>query len=77
MNQGKLLLIKQEMEHLNIAVLGVSELKWTGMEYLQSQNYKGFYLGNGKLRGREVAEIRCNTGSQGLQGQTELYPSDF
>lgn len=36
MNQGKLLIIKQQMECLNIAVLGVGELKWTGMEHLQS-----------------------------------------
>lgn len=55
MNQGKLLIIKQEMECLHIVVFGVGELKWTGMEHLQSNNYKGSYLGNGKLRGSEVA----------------------
>ena len=31
MNQGKLEVVKQEMERVNINILGISELKWTGM----------------------------------------------
>ena len=31
MNQGKLEVIKQEMARVNISILGISELKWTGM----------------------------------------------
>ena len=31
MNQGKLEVVKQEMERVNIDILGISELKWTGM----------------------------------------------
>lgn len=50
MNQDKLEILKQEMECLNITVLGVSTLKWTGMRYFQSDNYKLFYSGNDKLR---------------------------
>ena len=36
MNQGKLEVVKQEMERVNIDILGISELKWTGMgEFIQ------------------------------------------
>ena len=50
MNQGKLEIIKQETECLNIVVLGVSELKWTGMRHFQSDNYKVFYSGNDQIK---------------------------
>ena len=36
MNQGKLVVIKQEMARLNIDILGISELKWTGMDEFNS-----------------------------------------
>lgn len=48
--QGTLKTVKQEGEHLNIVVLGVRKLKWTGMGHSQSGNYKAFYSGNEKLR---------------------------
>ena len=48
MNQGKVETIKQEGECVNIAVLGVSELKWIAMGYIQLDNYKMFYLRNDK-----------------------------
>lgn len=57
MNQGKMKIIKEEMEHLNIAVLGVSELKWTGMQHFQSDNYEVFYSGHDKLRRNGVASL--------------------
>lgn len=37
-------------ECLNAAILGVNELKWTGLEYFQSQNYKTFDSGNDKQK---------------------------
>ena len=40
MNPKKLQTVDQEMEHTNIAVLGVSEPKWTGVGYFQSHNFK-------------------------------------
>lgn len=57
MNQSKLKIIKEEMEQLNIAVLGISELKWTGMKHFQSDNYKLFYSGHDKLRRNGVASL--------------------
>lgn len=53
MNHGKLEIVKPKMEHLNIPVLDVRELKWTGMGYFQAGNYKLFYSGNDKVRKME------------------------
>lgn len=50
-------IVKQEMEYVNIAVLGVSKLKWPGMGHFLSGNCKEFYLGNKKLRKNGVALI--------------------
>ena len=41
MNQGKLEVVKQEMARLNVNILGISELKWTGMGKLNSDDYCG------------------------------------
>ena len=38
MNQGKLEVVKQEMERVNIDILGISELKWTGMDEFNSED---------------------------------------
>lgn len=68
MNQGRLEIVKQEMEYLNIAVLGVSELKWTWMEDLHSGNYKMFYNGHDKLRRNKVSLIRRQDVTQAVRG---------
>ena len=39
MNQGKLEVVKQEMEKVNIDILGISELKWTGMGEFNSDDH--------------------------------------
>ena len=39
MNQGKLEIVKQEMERVNIDILGISELKWTGMGKFNSDDH--------------------------------------
>ena len=39
MNQGKLDMVKQEMERLNISILGISELKWAGMDEFNSDDH--------------------------------------
>ena len=39
MNQGKLEVVKQEMERMNINILGINELKWTGMGELNSDGH--------------------------------------
>ena len=44
MNQGKLEVVKQEMERVNVDILGISELKWTGMgEFNSDDHYIIFY----------------------------------
>ena len=53
MNQGKLEVIKQEMARVNI--LGISELKWTGMGEFNSDDHYIYYCGQESLRRNGVA----------------------
>ena len=55
MNQGKLEVVKQEMERVNIGILGISELKWTGMGEFNSDDHYIYYYGQESLRRNEVA----------------------
>ena len=55
MNQGKLKVAKQEMARMNIDVLGISELKWTGMGEFNSDDYCIYYSGQESLRRNGVA----------------------
>ena len=55
MNQGKLELIKQEMARVNIDILGISELKWTGMAEFNSDDHYIYYCGQESLRRNGVA----------------------
>ena len=55
MNQGKLKVIKQEMARVNIDILGISELKWTGMGEFNSDDHYIYYCGQESLRRNEVA----------------------
>ena len=57
MNQGKLRVIKQEMTGVNIDILGISELKWTGMGKFNSDDHYICYCGQESLRINEVALI--------------------
>ena len=50
MNQGKLDVIKQEMARVNIDILGISELKWTGMGEFNSGDHYIYYCGQESLR---------------------------
>ena len=50
MNQGKLDVIKLEMARVNIDILGISELKWTGMGELNSDDHFIYYCGPESLR---------------------------
>jgi len=56
-NQGKLEVVKQEMARVNIDILGISELKWTGMGEFNSDDYYIYYCGQESLRRNEVAII--------------------
>ena len=56
MNQGKLEVVKQEMARVNINILGISELKWTGMGEFNSDDHY-IYYGQESLRRNGVALI--------------------
>ena len=57
MNQGKLEVVKREMAAVNIDMLGVSELKWTGMGEFDSRDHYIYYCGQESLRRNGVALI--------------------
>ena len=55
MNQGKLEVVKQEMARVNVDVLGISELKWTGMGEFNSDDHYIHCCGQESLRRNGVA----------------------
>ena len=55
MNQGKLEVVKQEMASLNVDILGISELKWTGMGEFNSDDHYVYDCGQELLRRNGVA----------------------
>ena len=55
MNQGKLEVVKQEMSRVNVDILGISELKWTGMGEFNSDDHYIYYCGQESLRRNGVA----------------------
>ena len=57
MNQGKLEVVKQEMASVNINILGISELKWTGMGEFHSDDHYINYCGQESLRRNGIALI--------------------
>ena len=57
MNQGKLEVVKQEMARVNINILGISELRWTGMGKFNSDEHYIYYYGQESLRRNGVAII--------------------
>ena len=57
MNQGKLEVLKQEMTRVNMDILGISELKWTGMGEFNSDDHYIYYCGQESLKRNGVAII--------------------
>ena len=57
MNQGKLEVVKSEMTRVNINILGISEIKWTGMGEFTSDDHYICYHGQKSLRRNRVAII--------------------
>ena len=55
MNQGKLEVVKQETTRVNINILGISKLKWTGMGEFHSDDHYIYYCGQESLRRNGVA----------------------
>ena len=67
MNQGKLEVVKQELARLNVNILGLSELKWTGMGEFNSDDHYRYYCGQESLRRNRIAIMvnkRCSTWMQ-------------
>ena len=57
MNQGKLKVVKQEVARVNIDILGISELKWTGMVDFNSDDQYIYYFGQESLGRNGIAII--------------------
>ena len=55
MNQGKLEVVKQKMARVNIDILGISELKWTGIDKFNSDDHYIYCCGQESLRRNGVA----------------------
>ena len=76
MNQGKLEVVKQEMARVNINILGISELKWTGMGEFNSDDHYIYYCGQESLKRNGVdimvnktvrnAVLECNLKNDGM-----------
>ena len=77
MNQGKLEVVKQEIAIVNIDILGVSELKWTGKGKSNSDDHCIYYCGQESLRRNGVAiivnkSLKCSTWLQSHKQQNDL-----
>ena len=69
MNQGKLEVVKQEIARVNVNILGISELKWTGMGEFNSDDHYIYYGGQESLRRNGVGiiinkSLKCSTWMQ-------------
>ena len=60
MNQGKLEVVKQETARMNVDILGISELKWTGMGEFNSDDHYIYYCGQESLRRNGVGIMGNN-----------------
>ena len=77
MNQGKLQVVKQEMARVNIDILGISKLKWTGMGEFNSDDHYVYYCGQESLGRNGVAitvnkSPKCSTWVQSQKRQNDL-----
>ena len=77
MNQGKLEAVKQEMARVNVDILGISELKWTGMGEFNSDDHYIYYCGQESLRRNGVAimvnkSLKCSAWMQSQKRQNDL-----
>ena len=70
MTQGKLEVVKQEMARVNVDILGISELRWTGMGEFTSGDHYIYYCGQESLKRNRVAimvkkkSLKCSTWMQ-------------
>ena len=78
MVQVKLEVAKEEMARVNIDILGISELKWTGMGEFNSDDHYIYNCGQESLRRNGVAiivnkSLKCSTWMQSQKQQDDLY----
>ena len=78
MNQGKLEVVKQAMARVNINILEISELKWTGMGEFNSDDHYIYYCGQESFRRNGVAitvnkSPKCSTWMQSQKPQNNRY----
>ena len=76
-NQGKLEVVKQKMARMNVDILGISELKWTGMGEFNSDDHYIYYCGQESLRRNGVAIMvnkssMCSTWMQSQKQSNDL-----
>ena len=74
MNQGKLEVVKQEMARVNVDILGISELRQSGMGEFNSEDHYIYYCGQESLRRNGVAIIVNNRVRNAVLGCNELTP---
>ena len=77
MNQGKLEMVKQEMARVNVGILGISKLKWTGMGEFNSDDHYVYYRRQESVRRNGVAimvnkSLKCSTWMQPQKQQNDL-----
>ena len=80
-NQGKLEMVKQEMARVNINILGISEVKWTGMGEFNSDDHYIYYCGQESLRQKwsshhgQQKSPKCSNWMQSQKRQNDLCSS--
>ena len=77
MNQGNVEVVKQEMARVNVDILGISEMKWTGMGEFNSDDHYIYHCGQEFLRRNGVAimvnkSLKCSTWMQSQKRQNDL-----
>ena len=77
MNQGKVDVAKQEMARVNIDILGISELKWTGVGKFNSCKYYIYYCGQESMGRNGVAlivnkSLKCSTWVKSQKGENDF-----
>ena len=77
MNQGKLEVVKQKMARVNVNILGISELKWTGMGEFNSDDHYIYYCGQESLRRNGVAVMLNKSPKRSTWTQSQKRQNDL
>ncbi|RWS06003.1 endonuclease-reverse transcriptase-like protein [Dinothrombium tinctorium] len=72
MSQGKLDIIKREMDRLKIGLLGISELHWTDNGYFQSDDFTVYYSGHDNIKRNGVAFIACKRVTRAIESYSTI-----